>query len=99
MIASTPGAVAARLRFASARHKPPHQFLVRISPKFLVRIAPTAVKLVLLDRLFSEYRNLFFGLSLFLRKGHPFANNFSARLVVFHVRGSLGYATFISNVV
>ena len=40
---------------------------------------------------FGECRNLFFGLSLFLRKGHPFANDFSARLVVFHVRGSLGY--------
>ena len=26
----------------------------------------------------------------FLRKGHPFANDFSARLVVFHVRDSLG---------
>ena len=33
-------------------------------------------------RLFGECRNLFFGLSLFLRKGHPFANDFSARLVV-----------------
>ena len=31
------------------------------------------------------------GLSLFLWKGHPFANDFSARLVVFHVRDSLGY--------
>jgi hypothetical protein len=49
------------------------------------------MELVLLGRLFGECRNLFFGLSLFLRKGHPFANDFSARLVVFHVRGSLGY--------
>jgi len=49
------------------------------------------MELVLLGRLFGECRNLFFGLSLFLRKGHPFANDFPARLVVFHVRGSLGY--------
>ena len=57
----------------------------------MLRIAPTAMELVLLGRLFGECRNLFFGLSLFLRKGHPFANDFSARLVVFHVRGSLVY--------
>jgi hypothetical protein len=44
------------------------------------------MELILLGRLFSECRNLFFGLSLFLRKGHPFANDFSARLVIFHVR-------------
>jgi hypothetical protein len=49
------------------------------------------MELVLLGRPFGECRNLFFGLSLFLRKGHPFANDSSARLVVFHVRGSLGY--------
>jgi hypothetical protein len=60
-------------------------------PKLLGRIAPTAMELVLLDRLFGECRNLLFGLSLFLRKGHPFPNDFSARLVVFHVRDSLGY--------
>jgi hypothetical protein len=41
--------------------------------------------------LFSEYRGLFFGLSLVLRKCHPFANDFSARVIVFHVRGSLAY--------
>jgi len=41
------------------------------------------MEFVLLGRLFGECRNLFFGLSLFLRKGHPFANDFSAR--------SLGY--------
>jgi quercetin dioxygenase-like cupin family protein len=35
------------------------------------------MELVLLDRLFGECRNLFFGLSLFLRKGHPFANDLS----------------------
>jgi hypothetical protein len=46
------------------------------------------MEFVLLGRLFGERRNLFFGLSFFLWKGHPFANDFSARLVVFHVRGS-----------
>ena len=63
--------------------------------KLLRRIAPTAMELVLLGRLFGECRNLFFGLSLFLRKGHPFANDFSARLVVFHVRDSLGYLILV----
>ena len=48
------------------------------------RVAPTAMELVLLYRLFGECRHLFFGLSLVLRKGHPFANDFSADLVVFH---------------
>src|SRR5215469_16723750 len=33
--------------------------------------------------------------SLFLRKGHPFANDFSARLAVFHVRDSLGYLILV----
>jgi hypothetical protein len=47
------------------------------------------MELVLLRRLFGERRNLFFGMSLILRKSHPFANDFSAGLVVFHVRGSL----------
>ena len=46
---------------------------------------------VFLSRLFGECRYLFFRLSLFLRKGHPFANDFSARLLVFHVRDPLGY--------
>jgi hypothetical protein len=90
-IASTCGAqgrCAARLRLASARQEPTHYFLVRIAPKFLIRIAPTAMELVLLRRLSGECRNLFFGVSFILRKGHPFANDFSARLVVFHVRGS-----------
>ena len=41
--------------------------------------------------LFGECRNLFVGLSFFLRRGHPLANDFSARLVVFHVRDSLRY--------
>jgi hypothetical protein len=34
-------------------------------------------------RLFSEPDNLFFSLSLILWKGHPLANDFAARLVVF----------------
>jgi hypothetical protein len=47
------------------------------------------MELVLLDGLFSEPDKLFFGLSLILWKGHPLANDFAARLVVFlHVRGS-----------
>jgi hypothetical protein len=50
------------------------------------------MELVLLDGLFSEPDNLFFSLSLILWKGHPLANDFAARLVVFfHVRGSLAY--------
>ena len=49
------------------------------------------MELVLLGRIFGECRNLFFGLSFILRKGHPFANDFSARLVVFHVRDPWGY--------
>jgi hypothetical protein len=49
------------------------------------------MELVLLGRLFGECHNLFFGVSLILRKRHPFANDLSARLVVFHVRGSLAY--------
>jgi hypothetical protein len=43
------------------------------------------MKFVLLDHLFGECRNLLFGLSFILRKGHPFANDFSARRVVIHV--------------
>jgi hypothetical protein len=50
------------------------------------------MELVLLDGLFSEGDNLSFGLSLILWKGHPLANDFAPRLVVFfHVRGSLAY--------
>jgi hypothetical protein len=45
------------------------------------------MEVVLLERRFGECHNLFFGLSLFLRKGYPFANDFSARLVVFHDSG------------
>jgi hypothetical protein len=55
----------------------------------MVRIAPSAMELVLLGRLFGECDNLFFGLSLVLRKCHPFANDLSARVVVFHVCVSL----------
>jgi len=43
------------------------------------------MELVLLGRLFGECHNLFFGVSLILWQRHPFANDFSARLVVFHV--------------
>jgi hypothetical protein len=50
------------------------------------------MELVLLEGLFSERDNTFFGLSLILWKGHPLANDFAARLVVFfHVRGSFAY--------
>jgi hypothetical protein len=39
----------------------------------------------------SEGCSLFFGLSLIVRKLHPFADDLSARLVFFHFRGfSLG---------
>ena len=81
-----------RSRLAGAGHEPSHHFLVRIAPKFVIRIAPTAMELVLLNGLCSEPDNLFFGLSLILSKGHPLANDFAARLVVFfHVRVSLAY--------
>jgi len=78
-------------RLSGARHEPAQNFLVLIATKLMIRIAPTAMELVLLCYLFSEYRGLFFGLSLVLRKCHPFANDFSARVMVFHVRGSLAY--------
>ena len=55
------------------------------------------MELVLLGRLFGECHNLRFGVSLILRKRHPFANDFSARLVVFHVRGSLAYLIWDSG--
>jgi hypothetical protein len=55
------------------------------------------MELVLLGCLFSECHNLFFGLSLILRKGHPFANDFSARLVVVHVRGSFAHLIYDSR--
>jgi hypothetical protein len=58
---------------------------------FLVRIAAAALELILLHSPLSEGCSLFFGLSLILRKLHPFADDLSARLVFFHVRGfSLG---------
>ncbi len=80
-------AYAARSRLSGARQKPSHNFLVRISPKSLVRIASTAMELVLLDRLFGECHDLLFSLSPILRKGHPLANDFSACPVVLNVRG------------
>ena len=84
---------AAGSRLAGARQEPSHYFLVRIAPKFQARMSSTTMELVLLGRLFGECRNLLFGLSLVLRKGHPFANDFSARLVVFLFRGSLACQT------
>ncbi len=87
----------ARSRLSDARHEPAQNFLVRIAPKLMIWIATTAMELVLLRCLFSEYHSLFFGLSLVLRKCHPFANDFSARVVVFHVRGSLAYLIWDSG--
>jgi hypothetical protein len=55
------------------------------------------MELVLLGRLFGECHNLFFGMSLILRKRHPFANDFSARFVIFHIRGSLAYLIWVSG--
>jgi hypothetical protein len=49
------------------------------------------MELVLLGYLFGECYNLLFGLALILRKRHPFANDLSARLVVFHVPDSLDF--------
>jgi hypothetical protein len=63
----------------------------------VVRIASTAMELVLLGRLFGECHNLFFGMSLILRKRHPFANDFSSRFVIFHIRGSLAYLIWDSG--
>jgi hypothetical protein len=61
-----------------------------MAPKSRVRIATTVMELVLLYRFLGERRNLFFGLSLVFRESPPFANDFSARIVVcFHVRSSL----------
>src|SRR5262249_3658296 len=68
-------------RPASARQQPPQYPTVRITA--------AAVQLVLLGGLLGERRGLFCGLSLVLRKRHPLANDPSARLLVFHVRGSL----------
>ncbi len=45
---------AARSRLASAGQEPSYYFLVRIAPKFLVRIAPTAMEFVLLGRFFAN---------------------------------------------
>ena len=49
------------------------------------------MKLVLRDRLLSKGRSLPRRLSLIRGKGYPFANDFSTRLVVINVRGSLAY--------
>ncbi len=57
----------------------------------MFRIAPTVMEFVLLRCLFSKCHSLFFGLSLVGRKSHPFANDFSARVVIFHIRGSFAY--------
>jgi hypothetical protein len=56
----------------------------------LVRIAPAALNLVLLDGALSKCCGLFSRLSLVLWKRHPLANDLPARLVVFHVCSSLG---------
>src|SRR5262249_9439963 len=69
-------------RPADARQQPSHDSVVRL--------AATALKLVLLDGPFGEGRGLICRLSLVLRKRHPLANDFPTRLVVFHVCGSLG---------
>src|SRR5215831_20404111 len=69
-------------RPADARQQPSHDSVVRL--------ATAALKLVLLDGPFGEGRGLICRLSLVLRKRHPLANDFPTRLVVFHVRGSLG---------
>ena len=69
-------------RPADARQQPSHDSVVRL--------AAAALKLVLLDGPFGEGRGLICRLSLVLRKRHPLANDFPARLVVFHVCGSLG---------
>ena len=65
-----------RSRPPGPRQQPSHD-----SP---VRIAAAAPEHVLLRGLLGEGCNLFFGLSLILRKRHPFANDLSSRLVVFH---------------
>src|SRR5215813_7833364 len=69
-------------RPADARQQPSHDSVVRL--------AATALKLVLLDSPFGEGRGLICRLSLVLRKRHPLANDFPTRLVVFHVCSSLG---------
>jgi len=69
-------------RPADARQQPSHDSVVRL--------AATALKLVLLDSPFGEGRGLICRLSLVLRNRHPLANDFPTRLVVFHVCSSLG---------
>src|SRR5262249_24764435 len=70
------------LRPADARRQPSHDSVVRL--------AAAALKLVLLGGPFGEGRGLFCRLSLVLRKRQPLANDLPARLLVFHVCGSLG---------
>ena len=57
-------------RLTDAGQQPPHYLPVRI-----------AAGRDSLHRLLSEGLSLLFGLSLVLRKRHPFADDFSARLV------------------
>jgi hypothetical protein len=57
-------------RFADAGRQPPHYLLVRIATGWDS-----------FHRLLSEGLGLLFGLSLVLRKQHPFADDFSPRLV------------------
>jgi hypothetical protein len=64
------------------------------SDYLLVRIAAAALELILLHSPLSEGYSLFFGLSLILRKLHPFADDLSARLVFFHFL-SLGLNFFL----
>src|SRR6266550_1274336 len=57
-------------RLTDAGQQPPHYLPVRI-----------ATRRDSLHRLLSEGLSLLFGLSLILRKRHPFADDFAARLV------------------
>ena len=56
----------------------------------LVRIAPAALKLTLLDGTLSKRSGLLCRMSLVLWKCHPLANDLPAHLVVFHFPQSLG---------
>ncbi len=55
-----------------------------------MRILTAALELVLLGGPLGKGPGPFRRLSLILWKRYPLANDLSARLVVFHVRGSLG---------
>ena len=66
-------------RLTDAGQQPPHNLPVRI-----------AAGRDSLHRLLSKGLGLLFGLSLIFRKGHPLADNFSARLVFrFHFQNPL----------